>query len=138
MSDNERNIAEFRANGGKVGGPLDAFTLLLLTSTGAKTGQQRVNPLGYFDIDGRIYIVGSAAGRENNPAWVLNIRARPQVDVEIGANPITAATAIELPPAEREHIFTIVKQRAPGFADYEKATDRMIPVFEVKMPIASH
>ncbi len=130
---NEQNIAEFRANGGKVGGSFEGFTLLLLTSTGAKSGEQRVNPVGYFDIDGRIYIVGSAAGRDKNPAWVANIRANPNVEVEIGADPITAATTVELPRAEREGIFTIVKQRSPGFAEYEKATERVIPVFEVKV-----
>lgn len=130
---NEKNIAEFRASGGKVGGQFEGFPLLLLTSTGAKSGAQRVNPLAYFDIDGGIYIVGSAAGREKNPAWVANIRAHPEVQVEIGAQPAAAATAAELPRAERDRIFEIVKQRAPGFADYETATDRVIPVFEVTL-----
>jgi deazaflavin-dependent oxidoreductase (nitroreductase family) len=130
---NEQNIAEFRANGGKVGGSFEGFTLLLLTSTGAKTGQQRVNPVGYFDIDDRIYIVGSAAGRQKNPAWVANVRANPTVEVEIGADPIAAATIVELARDERDRIFTIVKERSPGFAEYEKATDRVIPVFEVKV-----
>lgn len=131
QSFNERNIAEFRANSGKVGGQFEGFPLLLLTSTGAKSGAERVNPLAYFDIDGKAYIVGSAAGRPNNPAWVANIRANPGVKVEIGANPITAATAIELPRDERDRVYEIVKQRAPGFADYETATDRLIPVFEI-------
>ncbi|MEU9807178.1 nitroreductase family deazaflavin-dependent oxidoreductase [Mycobacterium sp. NPDC050853] len=129
---NENNIAEFRANGGTVGGQFEGFPLLLLTSIGAKSGAQRVNPLAYFDIDGKAYIVGSAAGRPGNPAWVVNIRANPDVKVEIGANPITAATAVELPRAERDRVYEIVKQRAPGFAGYETATDRLIPVFEIR------
>ncbi|ETZ54872.1 deazaflavin-dependent oxidoreductase, nitroreductase family protein [Mycobacterium avium MAV_120709_2344] len=93
---NEKNIAEFRANKGKVGGQFEGFALLLLTSTGAKTGAERVNPVGYFDIDGKMYIVGSAAGRDANPAWVANIRADPHVTVEIGGNPAAAATTAEL------------------------------------------
>lgn len=60
---NERNIDEFRRNGGKVGGQFEGFPLLLLTSTGARSGAQRTNPVAYFDIDGRIYVVGSSAGR---------------------------------------------------------------------------
>ncbi|MHA7653736.1 nitroreductase/quinone reductase family protein [Mycobacterium sp. ML4] len=130
---NEQNIAEFRANKGQVGGQFKGFTLMLLTSTGAKSGAERVNPVGYFDIEGKIYIVGSAAGREKNPAWVANIRAHPQVKVEIGANPAAAATIAELPRAERDRIFDIIKQRSPGFAGYETSTDRIIPVFEVKL-----
>jgi deazaflavin-dependent oxidoreductase (nitroreductase family) len=128
---NALNIAEFRANQGNVGGQFEGFPLLLLTSVGAKTGAERVNPLAYFDIGGRMYIVGSAAGRDTNPAWVANIRANPQVHVEIGANPAAPATTAELPRTDRDHIFDIVKHRAPGFADYERSTDRVIPVFEV-------
>ncbi|WP_078287957.1 nitroreductase family deazaflavin-dependent oxidoreductase [Mycobacterium sp. D16R24] len=133
QSFNEANIAEFRANGGKVGGQFEGFPLLLLTSTGAKSGAQRVNPLAYFDIDGTAYIVGSSAGRPKNPAWVANLRANPSVEVEIGANPKSNATAVELPRAQRDRVFEIVKQRAPGFAEYETLTDRVIPVFEIQL-----
>ncbi|WP_458316469.1 nitroreductase family deazaflavin-dependent oxidoreductase [Mycolicibacterium brisbanense] len=128
---NERNIEEFRANGGKVGGQFEGFPLLLLTSTGAKSGEQRVNPVAYFDIDGAIYIVGSSAGRDRDPAWAFNIRANPDATVEIGADAPAAVTARELPREERDRIYQIVTQRAPGFADYEARTDRVIPVFEL-------
>ncbi len=84
---NERNIEEFRHNGGKVGGQFEGFPLLLLTSKGAKSGAERVNLIGYFDIDDKIYVVGSAAGRDSSPAWVFNLRAHPDVQVEIGPNP---------------------------------------------------
>ncbi len=127
---NERNIEEFRRNGGKVGGQFEGFPLLILTSKGAKSGQERVNLIAYFDIDDKIYVVGSAAGRDSSPAWVFNLRAHPDVRIEIGADPPKPATARELPREERDKIFEIVKQRAPGFADYEKRTDRVIPVFE--------
>lgn len=128
---NEQNIEEFRRNGGKVGGQFEGFPLLLLTSTGAKSGAQRVNPVAYFDIDGKIYIVGSAAGRDNNPAWVHNIRAHPQVSVEIGSQAPKPATARELPRGERDSIYPIVVERAPGFGEYQQRTDRVIPVFEL-------
>jgi deazaflavin-dependent oxidoreductase (nitroreductase family) len=128
---NQRNIEEFRANGGKVGGQFEGFPLLLLTSTGAKSGAQRVNPVAYFDIDDKIYVVGSSAGRERDPAWAFNIRANPEVTVEIGTDGPRAVTAHELPREERDRIYEIVKQRAPGFADYETSTDRVIPVFEL-------
>lgn len=131
LSFNAKNIAEFRATGGKVSGAFEGFDLLLLTSIGAKSGQERTSPVGRFDINGKVYIVGSAAGRDANPAWVANIRKTPAVKVEIGANPPANAVATELDPAERDRIFEIVKQRAPGFAGYEAATDRVIPVFEI-------
>lgn len=128
---NQRNIDEFRANGGKVGGQFEGFPLLLLTSTGAKSGQQRVNPVAYFDIDDRIYIVGSSAGRDRDPAWAFNIRAHPEASVEIGTEPARAVTARELPREERDRVYAVVAERAPGFADYETRTDRVIPVFEL-------
>ena len=127
---NESNIEEFRRNGGKVGGQFEGFPLLL-TSTGANSGAERVNPVAYFDIDDKIYIVGSAAGRDKSPAWVFNIRAHPDVQVEIGSDPPKAVVANELPRDERDRIFAIVKERAPGFGDYEKRTDRVIPIFEL-------
>ncbi len=128
---NERNIEEFRRNAGKVGGQFEGFPLLLLTSTGAKSGAERLNLIGYFDIDSKIYIVGSAAGRDQSPAWVFNLRANPDAKVEIGSDPRKSVVAHELPRDERGRIFGIVKQRAPGFADYEQRTDRVIPVFEL-------
>lgn len=128
---NERNIEEFRRNGGKVGGQFEGFPLLLLTLTGARSGAQRVNPVAYFDVDGRTYIVGSAAGRDNNPAWVHNIRANPRVTVEIGSQGPTPATVRELPSDERDSVYRIVVERAPGFGEYQERTDRVIPVFEL-------
>ena len=128
---NNSVIAEFRANGGKVGGPFQGATLLLLTSTGARSGRPRLNPLAYLDIDGRIIIVGSKAGSDTNPHWVHNLRAHPQAHIEIGtdAYPVSAR---ELPPAERDEIFAKVVAAAPGFGDYQAKTDRVIPLFELK------
>lgn len=130
---NRKNINEFRTNAGKVSGPFEGFPLVLITSIGAKTGQQRISPVGLFEIDGKRYIVGSAAGRDSNPGWVANIRKNPKIKVEIAANPPSDATIHELLGAERDRIFAVVKERAPGFATYEAATDRVIPVFELKL-----
>lgn len=130
---NQGVINEFRSNGGKVGGQFEGFPLLLLTSTGAKSGVRRVNPMAYFTIDGHLYVVGSAAGRPRDPAWAFNIRANPNAVVEIGADPPTEATAHELPKEERDRIFDIIVGRAPGFADYQKKTNRLIPVFELRV-----
>jgi deazaflavin-dependent oxidoreductase (nitroreductase family) len=128
---NARNIEEFRRNGGKVGGQFEGFPLLLLTSKGARSGAERINLIGYFDIDDRIYVVGSAAGRDSSPAWVFNLRAHPDVRVEIGSDPPKAVTANELARDERDRVYRIITERAPGFAEYEKRTDRVIPVFEL-------
>jgi deazaflavin-dependent oxidoreductase (nitroreductase family) len=128
---NARNIEEFRRNGGKVGGQFEGFPLLLLTSKGAKSGAERINLIGYFDIDDKVYIVGSAAGRDSSPAWVFNLRAHPDVQVEIGPDPPKTVTANELPRDERDRVYRIITERAPGFAEYEKRTDRVIPVFEL-------
>lgn len=128
---NEHNIDEFRRRGGKVGGQFEGTPLLLLTSTGARSGLQRTNPVAYFDLDGRVYVVGSSAGRDRDPAWVFNLRAHPAASVEIGAEPPRAVTARELPRAERDALYRSIVERAPGFGDYEQRTDRVIPVFEL-------
>lgn len=128
---NERNIAEFRTHGGKVGGQFEGVPLLILTSTGAKSGKPRENLIGYFDIDGKIYVVGSAAGRDASPGWVFNLRARPDVGVEIGADPRRNSIAHELPRAERDRVYVLIVERAPGFGEYQKKTDRVIPIFEL-------
>jgi deazaflavin-dependent oxidoreductase (nitroreductase family) len=103
----------------------------LLTTTGAKSGQQRVSPLAYFRIDGRLIIIGSFAGAPVNPAWVHNLRADPRAHIEVGTHAFDA-TARELPPAEREELFAKVAAAAPGFAEYQAKTSRVIPLFELQ------
>lgn len=128
-------IDEFRANGGKVGGQFAGADLLLLTTTGAKSGQPRVSPLAYFRIDGRLIVVGSFAGAPVNPAWVHNLRANPAAHVEVGAPQGVQAydvTARELSAAEREELFPKVTAAAPGFAEYQSKTSRVIPLFELR------
>ncbi|SPM27812.1 nitroreductase family deazaflavin-dependent oxidoreductase [Mycobacterium terramassiliense] len=124
-------IDEFRANGGKVGGQFEGANLLLLTTTGAKSGEPRVNPLAYFRIDGKLIIIGSFAGAPVSPAWVHNLRANPAAHVEIGTDAFDV-TARELPPAERDALFEKVAASAPGFAEYQAKTSRVIPLFELQ------
>ena len=128
---NARNIEEFRTNGGKVGGQFEGFQLLILTSKGAKSGVERTNLIAYFDFDDKIYVVGSAAGRDASPAWVFNLRAHPDVRVEIGSDPPKPVTANELPRDERDRVYRLVVEQAPGFGEYEKRTVRVIPIFEL-------
>jgi deazaflavin-dependent oxidoreductase (nitroreductase family) len=127
---NDGIVAEFRANGGKVGGPFEGATLLLLTSTGAKSGKSRLAPLAYFNIDGRTIIVGSKAGSDTNPDWVHNLRANPQAHIEIGTESYDV-TAHELPAADRDALFTRIVAAAPGFGEYQSKTSRVIPLFEL-------
>ena len=125
---------EFRANDGKVGGQFEGANLLLLTTTGAKSGEPRVSPLAYFRVDDKLLILGSFAGADVNPAWVHNLRANPAARVEIG-NESSDVTARELPPAERDELFPKITAVAPGFAEYQAKTTRIIPVFELQ-PVA--
>ena len=124
-------IEEFRSNAGKVGGPFEGATLLLLTSTGAKSGEPRLNPLAYFAIDDRIVIVGSKAGSETNPHWVHNLRANPRAHIEVGTEAYDV-TARELPAEDRDAVFETIVAAAPGFGEYQAKTNRVIPLFELE------
>ena len=128
---NKEIIGEFRANGGKVSGQFADSDLLLLTTTGAQSGQQRVSPLAYFRVGGKLIVIGSFAGSPVNPAWVHNLRADPQAHVEVGTDAFDV-TARELPPAEREELFGEITAAAPGFAEYQSKTSRVIPLFELQ------
>jgi deazaflavin-dependent oxidoreductase (nitroreductase family) len=128
---NQTVADEFRANDGKVGGQFEGANLLLLTTTGAKSGQPRVSPLAYFRIDGKLIIIGSFAGADVNPGWVHNLRANSSAQVEIG-NDASDVTARELPSAERDQLFAKITAAAPGFAEYQAKTTRVIPVFELQ------
>jgi deazaflavin-dependent oxidoreductase (nitroreductase family) len=128
---NKNIVDEFRANGGKVGGPFEGMTLLLLTSTGAKSGQPRLAPLAYLTIDGKMIIIGSKAGADTNPDWVHNLRANPGARIEVGTEAYDV-TARELPPEERDATYAKVVALAPGFGDYQSKTSRKIPLFELQ------
>jgi deazaflavin-dependent oxidoreductase (nitroreductase family) len=129
MSDwNSKIIEEFRANEGRVGGQFEGAPLLLLHTTGARTGQQRVNPMMYRRLDGGGYAVfASKAGAPDNPDWYHNLVANPQVQAEIGTQTVDLHARVTQ-GEERERIWTAHKAAYPGFADYESKTTRQIPV----------
>lgn len=120
-------IKEFRENEGRVGGMFAGATLLLLHSTGAKSGQERINPLGYQRVGDGYAIFASKAGAPTNPDWYYNLLAHPQAKAEIGTD-VVDVTARVAGPEERERIWTRQKEVAPNFAEYEQKTDRQIPV----------
>jgi deazaflavin-dependent oxidoreductase (nitroreductase family) len=124
---NSKIIAEFRANGGKVGGNFEGAPLLLLHTVGARSGQPRVNPMMYQDIGDALAVFASKGGAPTNPDWYHNLRANPRVSAEIGTG-TAEFTARLAEGAERERIWAAQKRDYPGFADYETKTDRQIPV----------
>lgn len=128
---NDEVAREFRANGGEVGGQFAGVPILLLTNTGAKSGQQRLNPLAYFNIDGKIYIVGSFGGADKDPAWVYNLRANPHAHIDIGTDGYDVV-AHELSLAERDALYPKVVGLVPVFAEYQEKTARPIPIFELR------
>ena len=127
---NKKIIEEFRANGGRVGGNFEGAPLLLLHTTGAKTGAERVNPMMYLDLDGRRFVFASKAGHPTNPAWYHNLVANPAVRVEV-ATETYSATARPVTGDERDRIYAEQARRYPGFAEYQEKTDRVIPVVEL-------
>jgi deazaflavin-dependent oxidoreductase (nitroreductase family) len=124
---NSQIIAEFRANGGKVGGPFEGGTLLLLHTVGAKSGQPRVNPLMYQDIGDGVAVFATKGGAPTHPDWYHNLLANPRVSAEIGAQTLPFVARLA-EGAERDRIWTAQKSAHPGFADYERRTTRQIPV----------
>lgn len=124
---NAKVIAEFRANGGKVGGNFDSAPLLLLHSTGAKSGQERVNPMMYQQVGEEMAVFASAAGSPKNPDWYHNLLAHPAVRVEVGTETVEVVARVA-EGEERDRIWTKQKRDYPGFAEYEAGTERVIPV----------
>ncbi|MEU5877080.1 nitroreductase/quinone reductase family protein [Spirillospora sp. NPDC047279] len=128
---NLRIIEEFRTDGGRVGGPFEGAVLALLTTTGARTGKARTSPLGFVRDDDRLLIVASAGGAPTHPAWYHNLIAHPRVTVEIGDGHRIETTEMIAVPAtggERDRLFARVVEEAPGYADYQSATSRVLPV----------
>ncbi len=128
---NSKIIDEFHANGGKVGGPFEGAPLLLLTTTGAKSGQRRTTPLVYMPNADRMFIFASKAGAPTNPDWYHNLVAHPQVTVEVGTETFEA-TAVVITGEERDRLYALQAKRNPGFAEYQTKTTRKIPVVELE------
>ena len=124
---NARIIEEFRANQGVVGGPFEGATLLLLQHVGARSGKDRINPLVYNRDGDRYVVFASKAGAPTNPDWYHNLKANPNVTIEVGTDTIDVV-ASEASGDERERLFSAQVERSPQFGDYQSKTDRVIPV----------
>ena len=124
---NAQIIAEFRANGEKVGGMFQGAPLLILHSIGAKSGEQRLNPMMYQAVGDAFAVFASYAGGPKNPAWFHNLVANPDASVEVGIEVVEVAARVT-DGEEREAIWTTQKERYPTFAEYEQKTTRQIPV----------
>jgi deazaflavin-dependent oxidoreductase (nitroreductase family) len=124
---NRRNIEEFRANHGRVGGQFEGAPVLLLHSIGAHSGEERVTPMMYLADDDRYLVFASAAGADKNPAWYHNLVANPDVSIEVGDGSVDVH-AVELQSVERDAKYAVQAERYPGFAEYERKTTRTIPV----------
>ena len=124
---NSQTIEAFRANGGKVGGVWEGRPLLLLTTTGAKSGKQHTSPTMYLPDGDRLLIFASKAGAPSNPDWYYNLLAHPEVTVEVGSETYQA-TAVPITGEERNRLYAKQAELYPQFADYQKKTTRKIPV----------
>ena len=128
---NQRIIKEFRANGGKVGGMFEGASMLILHTTGAKTGRELVTPLVHHQEGDDLHIYASAGGADQHPAWYHNLVANPEVTVEVGTETLPMRARVTT-GGERDHLFAEQVERAPGFGTYQRKTTRIIPVIELE------
>ena len=128
---NRQIIEEFRANKGKVGGPFEGAPMLLLTTTGTKSGKQYTTPLVYLPDSNRLIIFASKAGAPTNPDWYHNLVAHPQVTIEVGTETLNV-TATVINGEERDQLFNKQAEISPRFADYQAKTTRQIPVIALQ------
>ncbi len=124
-------IEEFRSNDGRVGGPFEGSPVLLLHTTGARSGAERVNPMMYLDLDGHRYVFASKAGADTDPDWYHNLVAHPEVTVEAGVETYRAQAA-PVTGKDRDRVYAEQARRYPGFAEYATKTTRIIPVVELR------
>ena len=134
MSGNQEIIEEFRAGGGKVGGWFEERSLLLLHTTGARSGADWVNPLVYVTDGDRYVVAASKGGADTHPDWFFNVRANPDVSVEVGAETIKARSAVP-DGAERDRLYSKLAERYDFFTGYQQGTSRVIPVVTLE-PLA--
>lgn len=129
---NRGTIDAFRANHGQVGGSWEGRPLLLLSTTGAKSGQLRTTPVMYLSEGDRIFVFASKGGAPTNPDWYLNLVAHPDVTVELG-DLIYHAVAITVTGGERDQIYTRWAEKYPQYREYQEKTSRSIPVIELEL-----
>jgi deazaflavin-dependent oxidoreductase (nitroreductase family) len=128
---NEQVIEDFRANGGRVGGPFEGLPVILIHHLGAKTGTARVSPLGYFpQADGSMIIGATNGGLPDNPAWYHNLKANPRIDVEVGTEKF-AVVVEEIMGPQREAAWAPIAAIAPGYAAQQQNATRAIPLLRL-------
>jgi deazaflavin-dependent oxidoreductase (nitroreductase family) len=125
---NKKLIEEFRANDGAVGGDFAGWPLVLITTIGAKSGQERIAPLVYTKDGDDIVIIASKGGAPTSPDWYHNIVKNPSVKVELPGDTFTATATVHAEGATRDRLYRAQADAMPNFDDYQKATDRVIPV----------
>jgi deazaflavin-dependent oxidoreductase (nitroreductase family) len=128
---NTKVIEEFRASGGHVMVDSKDVPILLLHTRGAKTGEDRVNPVMYLEDNGLLFVFASKAGADSNPDWYYNLTAHPEVIVELGGDTF-AATAIVVKGEERDRVWDLMAKSMPQFGEYQTKTTRVIPVIELQ------
>ncbi len=131
INQNDRNssiIREFREHAGKVGGPFEGRTLLLLHTIGRKSGKEHINPVAYVTDGDRLVIIASKGGAPTNPDWYYNLLAHPLAAVEVGTDEFQVRALVTREP-ERTRLYNKMVEMMPGFADYQRKTTRIIPVF---------
>ncbi|TYB62668.1 nitroreductase family deazaflavin-dependent oxidoreductase [Nonomuraea sp. PA05] len=124
---NQQIIEEFRANEGRVGGMFEGSPLVLLTTTGARSGKSVTTPVMYLADGDRYVVIASNAGADHHPAWYHNLRATPEATAEVGTERFEVK-AVFVEGVERDQLYARMVEQAPGFAEYEAATSRRIPV----------
>ncbi len=128
---NKGIIEEFRANGGKVGEVFEGKPMVVITTTGAKSGAKRENPLIRLEDGGKMYIIASKGGAPDNPDWYYNLLANPELTVETGVETFAARAKVVEDEAERRRLYDKMVTVMDSFAEYEKSTTRRIPVVEL-------
>lgn len=128
---NDQVIAEFRANGGRVGGMFEGNEhMVIITTTGAKSGRAITNPLVYLPDGERIVLIASNGGADRHPAWYHNLVANPELTVELPTETFTAKAELVTEP-ERTALYDRMVELMPGFGEYREKTSRQIPVFVI-------
>ena len=121
----------YRLTRGKFGGQVQGLPVLLLTTTGRKSGKKRITPLGYFEHEGNYVITASNAGFDTHPAWFYNLKSQPQVALQVRDKQLNAIAEPANPTLRQQLLAELVK-RAPGYGAYEKRTTRVIPMVLLK------
>jgi deazaflavin-dependent oxidoreductase (nitroreductase family) len=121
------HVLLYKASGGRIGGRLKAAPVLLLTTTGRKSGKQRTTPLLYGEDAGRYVVAASVGGAPRHPAWYLNLLGNAAATIQVGGRKLTAH-AETASPEERVRLWTLMTRLYPGYDDYQAKTSREIPV----------